>query len=163
MSHTWMCSSSCAWCCLNRIWCCFWNSEMRSCFWICCCLWISSSSRCNCFSQSSESRSQSNILTPDLPTTGSTSAPDTRRERWHHCYWWYICISQWVHMCSCVFDGVQCMKTSHSHPALGLLINPRAHSAARVFYGGYFNCFERKHRGMSRGRRLRRKSYLNCI
>lgn len=70
---TLMCSSSWAWCCLSRFWCCFWNSEMSSCFWICCCLWIRSSSRCNCFSQSSDSRSQSNMLTSDVPDADNPS------------------------------------------------------------------------------------------
>lgn len=46
-----MCSWSWAWCWRVRFSCCFWNSAISSCFWICCCCWIRSSSCCSCFSR----------------------------------------------------------------------------------------------------------------
>lgn len=48
---TFMCSWSWAWCCRVSFSCCFWNSAISNCFWICCCCWIKSSSCCSCFSR----------------------------------------------------------------------------------------------------------------
>lgn len=67
---TLMCSWSCAWCCRVRFSCCFWNSAMRSCFWICCCCWMRSSSCCSCFSRTTGSTTGIIILRSVLRSKG---------------------------------------------------------------------------------------------
>lgn len=44
------CSWSWAWCWRVNFSCCFWNSLMSNCFWICCCFWMRKSSCCSCLS-----------------------------------------------------------------------------------------------------------------
>lgn len=56
------CSWSWAWCWRVNFSCCFWNSLMRSCFWICCCFWMRSSSCCSCLSHSPGSEPGPSIL-----------------------------------------------------------------------------------------------------
>lgn len=67
---TLMCSCSCAWCCRVKFSCCFWNSAMRSCFWICCCCWMRSSSCCSCFSRTTGSTTGIIILRSVLRSKG---------------------------------------------------------------------------------------------
>lgn len=68
------CSCSWTWCWRIRFSCCFWNSFMRSCFWICCCFWMRNSSCCNCRSHTLGSEPMAGILTSVRKSSGDAGS-----------------------------------------------------------------------------------------
>lgn len=89
---TLMCSWSWAWCCRVKFSCCFWNSAIKSCFWICCCCWMRSNSCCSCFSRTTGSttgiiilrsvlRSKGEMGSRPTGTSDFTSTGETKKKR----------------------------------------------------------------------------------
>lgn len=72
---TFKCSCIWAWCWRTRFSCCFWNSLMSNCFWICCCFWMRSSSCWSCLSHTVGSEAEPCIL---MSVRKSSGEPGSR-------------------------------------------------------------------------------------
>ncbi len=107
---TFKCSCIWAWCWRIRFSCCFWNSLMSNCFWICCCFWMKSSSCWSCLSHTVGSEAELCILTsvrrssgePGSRASGISGLMSTEKQRRRiegfstkvfNTFWWFIIIN----------------------------------------------------------------------